>query len=171
MTDVQPIRSKLQRSHSGLLDAAALVSAERWQQRPEPGRWSAAEVFSHLATVERRIQEGLGTMLASDPKPVPFLRRLHIPPKLSEYRLMKVKTPLPLDTSTLDEKEAMLEKHGAIRTRTLEILEANAKLDLRRWRWPHPFLGSVNGKDWFVVVACHEVRHTKQLREIARTLP
>lgn len=171
MTDVQPIRKKLQQSRSGLLEAAALVSAARWQQRPGPGRWSAAEVFSHLATVERRIQEGLGTLLASDPNPVPFWRRFHIPPKLSEYRLMRVKTPLPLDTSALDEKEAMLKKYGAIRTRTFEILEANAKLDLRRWRWPHPFFGSINGRDWFVVIACHEVRHTKQLREIARTLP
>lgn len=170
MTNVEPIRSKLQQSRSGLLEAAALVSAGQWQQRPGPGRWSAAEVLSHLTTVELRIQEGLGTMLAHEPKPVPFWRRFHIPPKLSEYRLIKVKTPLPLDTSVLAEKEPMLEKYGAIRTRTYEMLEANAKLDLRRWRWPHPFFGSINGRDWFVVIACHEVRHTKQLREIARAL-
>ena len=170
MTDVEPIRSKLEKSHAGLLDAAAQIPVRQWQQRPGPGRWSGAEVLSHLTTVERRIQDGAETELAREPASVPFWQRLHIPPKLSEYRLIKVKTPLPLDTSVLDERKAMLEKCGAIRTRTFEILEANAKLDLRRWRWPHPFFGSINGRGWFVAIACHEVRHSKQLREIARAL-
>jgi hypothetical protein len=170
MTDVAPIRTRLEQSHAGLLEATAQIPAQQWQQRPGTARWSAAEVLSHLTTVERRIQKGAETELARDPRPVPFWRRLHIPPKLSEYRLIKVKAPLPLDTSILDEKEVMLEGYAEVRTQTVEILEENAKRDLRRWRWPHPILGSLDGVSWFAMIACHEVRHTKQLREIAQAL-
>jgi len=170
MTDTKPIRARLEKSRAKLLEAAERIPARQWPQRPGAGRWSAAEVFSHLTTVERKIQEGLTTLLAGDPPPVPFWRRLHIPPKLAEYRLMKRETPLALDTSLLGEREAMLETYAAVRARTLEILQANAARDLRRWRWPHPFFGSINGKDWFAVIASHEVRHSKQLGEIARDL-
>jgi hypothetical protein len=37
--------------------------------------------------------------------------------------------------------------------------------------WPHPFLGVLNTYEWMEMIAGHEVRHTKQMREIANSLP
>jgi len=32
---------------------------------------------------------------------------------------------------------------------------------------PHPFLGTLNLCEWFQMIASHQIRHTKQMREIA----
>jgi hypothetical protein len=164
------IRDRLHRSRAGLLAAVERLPAEFWRKRPAANRWSAGEVIAHLIMVETAIQKGLGKMLASEPQRVPLWRRLHIPPKLSEYRLLKGETPIPLDPSLVREKDAMLEQFRALREGTLALLEANRERDLSRWRWPHPFFGSLNGWTWFKVIASHEVRHTKQIREIVKAL-
>lgn len=142
-----------------------------WRKQPAPNCWSAAEIIAHLIMVEERIQRDAERLFAQEPQPVALWRRLHIPPKLTEYRLVKAKTPLPLDSAYVGEKPAMLERFRAARARTLAVLEANGHRDLRRWRWPHPFLGSLDGEGWFNLIASHEVRHTKQLREILKALP
>lgn len=164
------MRERLERSRAALLAATEAVAAESWRKRPAANRWSAAEVIAHLVMVETAIQKGLTKILGSEPQPVPFWRRLHIPPKLSEYRLLKAETPIPLDSSLVGEKETMLEEFRALRERTLALLEGNRDRDLSRWRFPHPFFGSLNGWTWFRVIASHEVRHTKQIREIVKAL-
>ncbi len=70
----------------------------------------------------------------------------------------------------LDEKQVMLERFQALRTRTLAFVEANQHRDLSRWRYPHPFFGSLNIYSWLKNIYHHEIRHTKQLREIARSV-
>lgn len=60
----------------------------------------------------------------------------------------------------------MLARLRAARTRTRAFLEETAGRDLRAYYWPHPFFGPLNFYDWFRTMAHHEVRHTKQLREI-----
>jgi hypothetical protein len=170
LSDVRRIKERLERARGPLLAATEAVPAERWQEHPAPGCWSAAEVIAHLTMVEEAIQQGAEKLFAREPRPVALWRRLHIPPQLVEYRLLKAKTPLPLDSAYVGEKAALLQRIGAVRARTLAILEANGHRDLRQWRWPHPLLGSLNGESWFQMIASHEVRHTKQLREILKAL-
>ncbi|MGH9861802.1 MAG: DinB family protein [Candidatus Acidiferrales bacterium] len=170
MTDVRPITEKLDRARAALLAVAENVPPEFWQKRPGPERWSAAEVIAHLTMVESAILEGAKKMMAHGPRPVPFWRRLHIPPKVSEYRLVKRQTPLPLDPAYVGEKDAMLARFRALRGETLAFLEANQAVDITRWRRTHPFFGSLNAASWFTMISHHEVRHTKQLREIVRFL-
>jgi hypothetical protein len=43
--------------------------------------------------------------------------------------------------------------------------------DLCVYRWRHPFLGSLSAYEWFSFIASHELRHEKQMREIATDLP
>ncbi len=170
MTDIQPITEKLGRARAALLAVAESVPSEFWRKPPGPERWSAAEVIAHLTMVETAILEGARKMMAHEPRPVPFWRRLHIPPKVSEYRLIKRQTPLPLDPAYVGEKDAMLERFRALRGETLAFLQANQALDFARWRRTHPFFGSLNAASWFRMISHHEVRHTKQLREIVRAL-
>jgi hypothetical protein len=37
--------------------------------------------------------------------------------------------------------------------------------------WPHPFLGMLNVYEWFEMIAAHQLRHTKQMKEISTRLP
>jgi len=170
MKDLQPIVHRLTQARAELLAAAESVPAERWRQAPAPGKWSAAEVIAHLTQVETAIVDGMERLLASAPQPVPFWKRLHIPPRVSRWRFFRAQTPLALDAALLGEKPAMLARFAAGRDRTLKLLETHRDKDLGRWRFRHPFFGSLNGYAWFKNIYHHEIRHTAQLREIAKVL-
>ena len=87
-----------------------------------------------------------------------------------ESRLIRRKTPIPLDPGIVREKEEMLVELRQVRERTLAFIEKTLERDLSKYRMPHPFLGTLNTYEWFQMIASHEIRHTKQMREIARTL-
>lgn len=166
MPEVGPILERLNRARAGLEAAARALPAEKWRQPPRPGAWSAAEVIAHLIMVEERITGGATKLIAGPPPRVPIWKRLHAPPILAKWRAFRARTPIPLDSSLVSEREEMLAKLAAIRQRTLAVLELNRNRDLRAYRWRHPFLGSLNLYDWFRMVAYHELRHTEQIREI-----
>lgn len=142
------------------------IPAEKWKQAPAAGGWSAAELSAHLCQTEEAVRQGMERLFATEPKHVPVWKRFHLPPVMAQSRLRRVKTPLKLDTSLLDEKEAMLARFDEVRRASLEVLATGRDRDLSRWRHPHPFMGSFNGFTWFKFLGCHEIRHTKQLREI-----
>ena len=151
--------------------AADAVPADQWRTRPAEERWSAGELTGHLITIERAIISRTDKVLRKPPKEVPFFKRLHVPMVIVESRLIRLKTPIPLDPGVIHEKEEMLAELGQVRERTLALIEETMERDLSKYRMPHPFLGSLNAYEWFQMIASHEIRHTKQMREIAGTLP
>ena len=54
-----------------------------------------------------------------------------------------------------------------IRERMLAFIDETKERNLGVYRWKHPFLGSLSTYEWFEMVARHELRHEKQMREIA----
>jgi uncharacterized damage-inducible protein DinB len=158
-------------AQSELLRAADAVPADQWKTRSGEGRWSAGEVIGHLIIVERAIISRTDKILKKPPKKVPFLKRLHVPMAVAKSRLIRLKTPIPLDPEIVREKEEMLAELRQVRERTLAFIEETMERDLSKYRMPHPFLGTLNTYDWFQLIASHEIRHTKQMREIAGTLP
>lgn len=169
MRDLRPIVDKLHQVRALLLAETERVPAERWQQCPAREKWSAAEVIAHLTQVEATILDGATKLFAREPRALPLWKRLHIPPRLAEWRGVRARTPIPLDPTLLVSKDAMLERFQRGRQRVLAFLEAHRHLDLSRWRWPHPFFGSLNGYQWFRLIYHHEIRHTQQLREIVKS--
>ena len=85
--------------------------------------------------------------------------------------LVKKKTSIPLDRTMIGDKETMLAELRGANERTLAFMEETSHRDLSDYRWPHVFLGMLNGYEWFEMIAAHQVRHTKQMREIAASLP
>ena len=171
MPTLKTIVANLDRAQRKLLCAADAISANQWEARPGEGRWSAGELVSHLITIERAILRNADRMLQKPPKSVPFYKRFHVPMAAVESRLIRRKTPIPLDTQMVREKEEMLAELQGVRERTLAFIEETKERDLSKYRRPHPFLGSLNTYEWFQMIAAHEVRHTKQMREIAASLP
>jgi hypothetical protein len=138
---------------------------------PGEGRWSAAELVAHLITAERAILSRLDKLIQMPPSRVPLLKRFHIPLAIVEARIVRRKTPVPTDRQMVQEKEAMLAELRGVRERTLALIYETKPRDLRAYRWRHPFLGYLNVYEWFEFIACHEIRHEKQMREIGKSLP
>ncbi len=167
MTRLDPILEKLAHAQSRLLRTADSVPADQWQTRPSRGGWSAAEVIAHLIMVERAIIGSADRIMQNAPRQFSLLKKFHLPLSLVEARLIRRKTPIPLDPELVREKETMLAELREVRERTLAFMDETKGRDLSKYRWRHAFLGSLDAYDWLQMIACHEIRHEKQMREIA----
>ena len=64
----------------------------------------------------------------------------------------------------------MLADLRGVRKRALVFISETEKRDLSAYCWRHPFLGMLNGYEWMEMIAAHQVRETKQIREIEAKL-
>ncbi len=164
------ILEKLAITQEKLLRAADDIPADLWNTSPREGAWSAAEVLAHVITIERTVAVVAGKILKKQPKQTPLLKRFRLPLAFAEIRLLRLKTPIPVDPQFLGEKRLMFAELQKVRRCTLALIEENRNRDLRVYRWKHPFLGSLNTYQWFALLASHQIRHEKQIREIAAQL-
>lgn len=171
MPSFQSITENLARAETQFLAAADPIPANQWQTCPAEGRWSAGELVAHLIQVECAIIKNADKVLQRPPQPRPLSKRFHFPMALVESRLIPRKTPIPLDPSLLGGKDKMLAQLRDVRERTRVFVEETQGKDLRKYHMPHPFLGTFNLFQWLQVIASHQVRHSKQMREIAASLP
>lgn len=171
MPPLNTIVENLGRAQQTFLRTADAVPADQWQIAPGEGRWSAGELVGHLITVERAILRNSDKVLLKPPRTLPFYKRFHIPMAVVEMGLIRRKSPIPIDDQTIREKEAMLAELREVRERTLAFIEETRGRDLSSYSMPHAFLGTLNIYGWLQMIASHEVRHTKQMREIATALP
>ena len=133
--------------------------------------WCAGEVVGHLIVVERAVISGAARVVQKSPQPVRLWRRGHLPIRLVEARLIHLKTPIPQDPALIGSKEQMLGELRLTRARAVQFLEETQNRDLSAYGWRHVFLGRLNIYEWFEMIAAHQVRHTKQMKEIGRRLP
>jgi hypothetical protein len=166
-----PILEKLAEAQTTFFLAADAIPADLWTRKPSVKEWSAAEVVVHLVMVERAIVGGADRIIQKAPRPVSLLKRLHLPMWLVESRVIRRESPIPLDATLVRGKEEMLGELRAARERTLAFLEETKKRDLSGYRWPHVFLGPLNVYEWFEMIAAHQLRHSKQMRDICGRLP
>lgn len=171
MAKLDLILEKLAHTERRLLRSADSIPADQWKTRPAGGGWSAGELVAHLIAVERGVVGKADRIQQKAPKQFSFFQRLHLPIRLVEARVIRQKSPIPLDPELIQEKETMLAALRDVHERTLAFLEETQGRDLSEYRWRHPFLGSFDMYDWFQFVAAHEARHEKQMREIAASLP
>jgi hypothetical protein len=153
------------------LRAADAIPAEHWMAKHCAEGWCAAEVVGHLVTVEETIVDKAGRVIEKTPKKFASWERLHVPMWFARVRLLRLKSPIPIDAAMLGAKENMLGQLRQTRERALSLLAKTQNRDLNAYRWKHPFLGSLNFYEWFELIAAHQVRHTKQIKEITERLP
>ena len=171
MPSLSVIIENLSFAQSQLLRAADAVPADLWKQRPSDRRWSAGELIAHLTAIERAILGRADRLLQKPPNPGPFYKRFHVPMVVVENRVIRRKAPAALEPQAVGEKEEMLAELRRVRERTLAFMEETKSRDLSKFNMPHAFLGNLNVYEWLQFVASHEIRHTKQMREIAADLP
>lgn len=171
MPDLTATVEKLRRAQQGMLTVADTIHSADWCTPHAPNCWSAGHVFSHLCLVERGTLGYADRVIRKAAFPVTFFQRFHLPIALVEMRVVKRKSPERVAPGELDTKETMIAELRGVRERTLAFLEETQGRNLNGYRWPHPFLGSLNFYEWFTFVAAHQIRHTKQLVEICSNLP
>src|SRR5580698_9408444 len=169
--ELDSVISCMARAQTGLLSAADAVPADEWKTSPGEGRWSAAELVAHLMMVERAVIGKADRVAQKPPKRVSLLRRIHIPMKLVESRWIRRKSPVPVEPEMLSGKEEMLAELRTVRERSLAFLDETKGRNLGEYCWKHPALGTLNAYEWMQFIASHELRHTKQMKEIAASLP
>ena len=160
------IREKLREAQSGFCRVADGIAAEEWGRAPGAEQWSAAELVAHLVVVERAVIGKADSVTQKTPLAIPFRKRVHLPIWLVEARLIRRKSPVPQDDCLVAEKETMLGTLRDARERTLAFLDKTENRDLGVYRWSHPFLGMLSAYEWMEMIAAHQNRHTKQMREI-----
>ena len=133
------------------------------------GRWSAAEVVAHLTMVETAVWTGAREELSHKAGRHSLLQKMHIPVALTAWPGIKRKTPIPVDSAMVKAQPEALEGYSSVRNRTLKFIAEQSTRNLAPFRRKHPFLGSLNLYDWMRMLAYHEIRHTKQIREIGKS--
>lgn len=171
MRSLESTLQKLALAQTTFFRAADVVPPDQWSTEPRREEWSAGELVAHLIMVERAVVGSADRISQKQPKHIPYLKRFRLPLWLVQIRIVRRRTPIPMDHGLIGTKEEMLAELRAARERTLAFLDETKDRDLSVYRWPHTFLGMLSVYDWFEMIAAHEQRHTKQMREIAKHLP
>jgi hypothetical protein len=172
---IEELLAYLEVRRTALREAVDAVPVARRGERPEPGRWSVAEVLEHLALVEGRFKTVLaGTLadakargLAAERDTSPIVGTYNVAPMLdrsSKREAPDVVLPTGADWQTA---WTMLED---TRRSFLDVFLAGDGLALGDVVYTHPRLGSQNLYQWGVLMGGHEARHTEQVHEIAASL-
>ena len=158
---------------SVLRDAYDAVPADRRAVRPEPGRWSPAEVIHHLAIVDRRIAQRLATLVeqARALPPETETSSLMDAPSVKQVidrsrRFVTSEASEPRETNPARVWDDLMEARQALET----VVVSGDGLALGKVSAPHPALGGFSGYDWIAFVGSHAARHANQIREMTPAL-
>lgn len=132
-----------------LADVARAIPAERFRERPAPGEWSAAEVWSHIIQVN---ESGAAAIFA--------ILEGKVPPRTISDQLG------PAD-STLTDGAAAYERYCARRDELLDRVAATRGDEYPDVTIRHPMFGELTWREWFLFMRVHDLDHLRQLQAIA----
>jgi len=163
---------RLNQARAGPRAAVDAVPASIRGRRPEPERWSVAEVLEHLSLVEalftKRVSDAIaaagtiGPEHAAERAPLPE----HIEGIIAN-RENKRTAPDPAHPRVGLDADGAWSAVERSRATLLETLRAADGLALSEVQTSHPAFGALSVYQMSELIAAHEVRHTAQIREIA----
>jgi len=163
-------------ARAALLEVAATIPPERFAERPEAERWSAAELLEHLARVEagcarviaKRAAGARQSGIAAEGEESSMLGALdgrHVTDRTR--RLVAPGIVAPAGGIT---REAALDALARSRADFMRAVGEADGLALGEIRHTHVVLGEIDLYQWILFVGQHERRHLPQLEEIAAQL-
>ena len=168
MGNIDHILHHLDETRSRLLAEIADLDADRFRHQPSPAEWSAAQVLDHLALAESQLSRHFRAMVAGKvPTTVRIVDRVRkLPPRLTAWRLFKVKNPEGVSPGEVQPKEQLLARLAQSRVDLKALIAETRDRDLSKLRFAHFALGGFNLYEWFAFIGYHEERHRKQIVEI-----
>ena len=143
------------------------------EQRPQPDRWSVAEVLEHLAIVERRVALMISNVVATAPALGEGADSAAGSNQVLEQMSRLIDRSRRLETNDAGRPSGNLNARDAwialkaSRNELMGVLERAKGLELSGFVRPHPFLGPLNTYEWIAFVGGHDARHAAQIDEIA----
>ena len=161
---------RLDTVHAQLKTTVSGVDPALLSRRPAENEWSVVEVIEHLCLVEGAVMKGIKAKLAQPPVKVSFLKKL-FPMRIVSLRMKRLQAPKYVQpANNLPPLNELLEKFDALRANTKEICIKEGPERLRQVCLKHPYFGDMDGAAAVSMVAFHEQRHLKQIRETIKKL-
>lgn len=161
---------RLDAVHAQLATAVNSVDPALLSRRPAENEWSVAEVVEHLCLVEGAVMDHVKAKLEQPPARVSFLRRF-FPMRLISLRFKRFQAPkIVVPSNNLPPIDELLKKFDALRANTKEICINEGAERLSNICVKHPFFGDMDGVAAVSLIAFHEQRHLKQIRDNIKKL-
>lgn len=161
---------RLDAVHERLATAVSAVDPELLSKRPAENEWSVAEVVEHLCLVEGVVMGYLKSKLNEPPVKVSFLKKL-LPMRIVSLRVKRLEAPkIVRPSANLPPMDELLKKYNALRADTKETCVKEGHERLSNICLKHPYFGDMDGAAAVSMIAFHEQRHLKQIREILKKL-
>lgn len=161
---------RLDAVHQQLASAVSAVDPALLAKRPAENEWSAAEVVEHLCLVEGAVMGYVKAKLKEPPVKVSFLKKL-LPMRIVSLRVKRLQAPKIVEPArNLPPMDELLKKYDTIRADTKEVCIKEGRERLSGVCFKHPYLGDMDGAATVSMIAFHEQRHLKQIREILKKL-
>jgi hypothetical protein len=168
------LRRWLTESQEEFLAAIDGLTAEQWNWRPAPDRWSVGDVAEHIVLAEALLFGAVRKALASPANPdweaqtkgkTALIERIMAP------RVGRAQSPepiLPKGSMTPDQaRETFLRQ----RVRITKFADQAEQAPLQQHTLDHPFpvFGTLNAYQWMIYLPLHTMRHDKQIAEVKAT--
>jgi len=173
---LEELLGHIDRNHRAFLAEVERIPVPLRAVRPEPTRWSVAEVTDHLAIVTSRVAKMLGHRaavartdgLGPDPDHSPVVGTIDVARIIARTDILVAPSsvvPSAAADATLAEEE-LAEAHRRLR----DAVVASDGVDLSQITLAHPALGDLNFYQWLSFIGAHESRHAQQVAEIGEAL-
>jgi hypothetical protein len=160
---------RLDSAHQALSASVKNLDPALFPRRPGENEWSVAEVVHHLCLVEERVLKDLTKSVQGPPANVSPWKKL-IPMRMVSVRFKRFKAPKAVEPLGTLPKDELLNTYDEVRSRLKQFCADHGTPRLRKALFKHPFFGDLDGVAAVSMVAFHEQRHNKQIREIVKKL-
>ncbi|HZF68726.1 MAG TPA: DinB family protein [Gemmatirosa sp.] len=170
-----PVLALLDAERAHFLAQVARIPVARQSQRPTPDRWSAAEIVEHVASIDRGVAKILALRSAGPPaaRAEELADATLTPEKVARVRSRaeRFEAPDRVRPTGMLTPEAALEHLADARAALKAAYAAADPVVLDGAVHPHPVIGPLTLRGWFLLAAHHDARHAQQLAELADLAP
>jgi hypothetical protein len=166
---IAEVTTELRDAQAEMLALLETLPPEALHRTAPDGGWTVAQVVEHLQILEDSAGRLIGSMLKQLEGTVDTETDA-IAPTMARFQVWKPVTKLTAPETVRPAGEAptadCVAKQSAARDRLIGALEQGSGRALHAATFPHPFLGTLSGYQWALLVAQHQRRHLFQIRTI-----
>lgn len=163
----------LEQTRDGFIGTIKLLSAAQWSSKPDPTRWSSAEIAEHILKAHEHILGPIRERLAQSPAADTQPDRVDdLVIARFANRMIKATGPEALNPSGGLSRAQAIERAASNYARLKEYLRSEPGLrDHAIESIPLQILSQgvfklMDGYQWILAAAAHTERHTKQILEL-----
>ena len=161
----------LERDRKELCDSLAGISQEQFIRRPASGKWSIAEIVSHLLTADRlsldymkKKSQGIESLKNAgwfeELKMMVFIASQRVPIKYNAPKRVVQNTPREINlTAVSGDWESLLHDYK-------QFLSTIPEKDIRKKIYRHPILGRLDAKLCLQSIYEHYHHHLPQIKRL-----